>query len=229
MRTYTVCGDIFELRLQALQPAYDLIIGADTMKKWGVILNFDVGSVTIDKQEIHLRTHESLEEVNDQYSQFQAFVEPSSTRQATRRVTENLDAKYEKEDLHKVVQENCRHLSVAQRNKMLRLLLEFEELFDDTLGDWDTDSVNFELKEGAQPFHGRPIPIPKVHVKTLRNEVDRLAEIGVLVKQSSSRWAAPIFIIPKKDFTVCFISDFREVNKRIVRKQYPIPKVSTML
>jgi len=33
----------------------------------------------------------------------------------------------------------------------------------------------------------------------------------------------------KKDHTVCFLGDFREVNKRIARKPYPIPKISTVL
>jgi hypothetical protein len=39
----------------------------------------------------------------------------------------------------------------------------------------------------------------------------------------------PYFIIPKKDKTVCFLSDFWEVNKRLVRKLFPIPKISTVL
>jgi hypothetical protein len=39
----------------------------------------------------------------------------------------------------------------------------------------------------------------------------------------------PSFIIPKKDHTVRTISDFRELNKQIVRKPYPIPKISTTL
>jgi hypothetical protein len=39
----------------------------------------------------------------------------------------------------------------------------------------------------------------------------------------------PTFIIPKKDSTVHTISDFRELKKRIVRKPYPIPKISTKL
>jgi hypothetical protein len=36
-------------------------------------------------------------------------------------------------------------------------------------------------------------------------------------------------IIPKKDSTVHTISGFRELNKRIVRKPYPVPKISTIL
>jgi hypothetical protein len=35
--------------------------------------------------------------------------------------------------------------------------------------------------------------------------------------------------IPKKDQTVRFSSDFWEVNKRLVRKSFPIPKISTVL
>jgi hypothetical protein len=36
-------------------------------------------------------------------------------------------------------------------------------------------------------------------------------------------------MIPKKDKTVCFLSDFWEVNKRLVRKPFPILKISTVL
>jgi hypothetical protein len=51
----------------------------------------------------------------------------------------------------------------------------------------------------------------------------------VLEWQPSSRWALPTFIIPKKDSTVHTISDFRELNKHIVRKPYPISKISMIL
>ena len=46
----------------------------------------------------------------------------------------------------------------------------------------------------------------------------------VLKWQPDSEWALPTFIIPKKDNTVCVVSDLREVNKWIVRKTFLIPK-----
>jgi hypothetical protein len=39
----------------------------------------------------------------------------------------------------------------------------------------------------------------------------------------------PSLIIPKKNNTVCFLGNFGEVNKGLVRKPSPIPKISTVL
>jgi len=60
-------------------------------------------------------------------------------------------------------------------------------------------------------------------------EINRLVGIGVIKRQSSSQWASPTFIIPKKDMTVRTITDFRELNKQIVRRPYPILKIITTL
>eukprot|EP00804_Cyclotella_cryptica_P023912 CCRYP_010030-RA/>CCRYP_010030-RA protein AED:0.46 eAED:0.55 QI:0/0/0/1/0/0/3/0/182 len=116
-----------------------------------------------------------------------------------------------------------------EQTKLLELLQEFEELFSGKLGDWDCKPVSLQLKEGAQPYHGWPFPIPKKHVEITKREVQRLCDIGVLKWQDNSEWASPTFIIPKKDNTVWVVSNFREVNKRVVRKPFPIPKISTVL
>ena len=79
------------------------------------------------------------------------------------------------------------------------------------------------------PYHGRAFPVPKIHKKTLMKEIKRLVKLGVLEVQHESKWAAPSFIQPKKNGTICFLSAFREVNKRLVRKPWPIPKISTVL
>ena len=109
------------------------------------------------------------------------------------------------------------------------MLFGFEELFDGTLGDWNRPPVSIKLKEGAKPYHGRPYPIPQIHNATLLKEINRLVGIGVMKMQSLSEWASPTFIIPKKDMTVQTITDFRELNKQIVRRPFSIPKISTTL
>ncbi len=91
--------------------------------------------------------------------------EPKSTLEAIQQVVKILDAKYEKADLNAVVAENYIHLSVPDQEKLLKLLTEFEDLFDETLGGWDIEPVSLKLKEGAKPYHGRPFPTPKAHKK----------------------------------------------------------------
>ncbi len=71
--------------------------------------------------------------------------------------------------------------------------------------------------------------MPKIHKDTIMNKVERLYKLGVLERQPASEWALPSFIIPKKDQTVRFLSNFWEVNKSLVRKPFPIPKISTVL
>jgi hypothetical protein len=144
------------------------------------------------------------------------------------RIKKILDAKYSATDLEKVCSTQS-HLKLEKQQKLLALLTKFEDLFDGTLGKWNEEPVKLELKEDATPYHAQPFPIPRCHAETLKMEVDRLVEIGVLKKVNRSKWAAPSFIIPKKDGTVRFINDFRELNKRIKRKPFSILNIQDML
>ena len=56
-------------------------------------------------------------------------------------------------------------------------------------------------------------------------ELERLEKIGVLKRVQESKWGTPVFIIPKKEGTVCFLTEFRKVNRLIVRELYPILKI----
>ena len=53
---------------------------------------------------------------------------------------------------------------------------------------------------------------------------NRLCKLGLLKKNSDSTWAAPTFIIPKKNGTVQFISDFKYLNKCLVKNGHTPPK-----
>jgi hypothetical protein len=72
-------------------------------------------------------------------------MEPQSTQDATKCVTQILDAKYQKADLQSIVRDSCNHLSINQQKKLLQLLKKYESLFDGTLGDWKTKPVSFQL------------------------------------------------------------------------------------
>ena len=87
-----------------------------------------------------------------------------------------------------------------------------------------------ELNKDARPHHSKPYPVPKIHREQFKKELDSLVKLGVLKKDSNSQWAAPAFTIPKKDgVSLRFLTDFRQLNKRMIRKPYPLPKISEVL
>jgi hypothetical protein len=214
------------------KPQYDLILGTETMKELGIILNFKDKMITIDEIILPMRNINNLQGASILHAlkhNHSLAMEPQSTQDATQRAMRILHAIYHKADLQSVVRDNCKHLSADQQKKLLQLLKKNELLFDGTLGDWKTKPVSFQLKEGVSQYHSRAFPVPKIHKDTLIKEVERLCKLGVLERQPASEWALLSFIIPKKNKTVRFLKNIWEVNKRLVRKPFPIPKISTVL
>ena len=95
-RTVTISPDIFELPKMSPQPAFDLIIGIETMTKLGMVLNIDDKTITIDQQTLPMRTFESISNPKQLRSQLKAFTEPILMQEATNRAVTILDAKYKK-------------------------------------------------------------------------------------------------------------------------------------
>jgi len=126
---------------------------------------------------------------------------------AVHRVKRILEAKYDKADIEKTCEEQA-ELDKQQREQLAASLCKCEALFDGQLGRWHGQEVKLELQEGAKPYHAHACDTPRCHIQTLKAEVECLIKIGVLKKMNRSEWAAPTFIIPKKDGSVRFISDF---------------------
>jgi len=86
--------------------------------------------------------------------------------------------------------------------QLLTLLHKYQQLFNGMLGTWNGEPYNIALKPEAKPYHSRPFLIPKIHEAMLKVELDHLFKVGILKQVNGSEWAAPTFLIPKKDDTV---------------------------
>ena len=110
------------------------------MEAIGIILNFVNKVITIDSIVLPMQSINKLQTSNKRALGFNNSlaknVEPKSTELATWCIVEILDAKYEKANLPDIVQNNCAHLNPVEQNQLLELLMEFEDFFDGTLGDW---------------------------------------------------------------------------------------------
>ena len=85
------------------------------------------------------------------------------------------------------------------------------------------------MRPDEKPDNTRWYPVPRINKPTFKTELERLEKIRVLERVQESEWGTPVFIIPKKEGTVGFLTDFRKVNELIVRKPYPIPRIADTL
>ena len=126
------------------------------------------------------------------------FLEPAalhlSDHPANCHKKETLNAKCKKADLHGIADE-CAHLAWEECEVSFQLLTKCEELFDGTLGEWNSGTCNIELCPDVKPCHARSFPVPKTHKATSWQEMECPCELGTLEKIICSEWAAPAFVI----------------------------------
>lgn len=210
---------------------YDMIIGADLLRKIGMNLMFDTleiewcGNVipmqTLDRSDLvaaHIDIYLSHIEQEELGFDIDSYVaEPI------------LDAKYESWDADQIVNELCGHLEPAQKDDLKKLLIKHHKLFDGKLGLYTGDKMHIELEPGAQAVYRRPYPIPRVHLEAFKKELDHLVSLGVLSPVRDTAWGLPTFITPKKDGRIRWVSDMRALNKVIKRTQYTLPIITDVL
>lgn len=207
--------------------AYDVIFGRNFLQNIGIQLDFKQSTTTWLDLSVPMRPHgywHDTQRVRDVLT-----MDPASTNVSDSFVAAPIAAaKYEAANLEEVIASQ-HHLHTAQRNELYRIFLENKDLFSGKLGVYPHREFKLQLKPDAKPFHSKPYAVPRVHLDTFKAELDRLVDIGVLVPTGASTWAAGTFIIPKKDGTVRWVSDFRQLNKYIDRLQYPLPRVQEIV
>jgi hypothetical protein len=117
--------DVVEYRKDS-KPQYDLILGNETMKELGIVLDFKSKTITIDEITLPMRNINLLQgsstlralKLNNSLAK-----EPLSTLDDNKLVTHILDDKYAKADLQSIVKNNCKHLSANHQKKLLQLLV----------------------------------------------------------------------------------------------------------
>ena len=81
-----------------------------------------------------------------------------------------------------------------------------------------------------EPIWSIPYPVPKLKEEIFKNEVERLFLIWLFERANDLEWGSPFSAHPKHKWNqVRFISDFRNINKKLKHKPYPMPNINDML
>jgi len=196
---------------------YDIIVGRDWLNPNGFDFAFSEGVMRYSGETVAMRKPYQIPTFHDHNSDFfdshAAHIKPASY----------------KEHSLKDVLDGLSHLTVDQKDSLRKVLEGCTTLFNGKLKRYKKRKMHLELKPGAEPVHCRPFPIPHIHYKTFKDEIERLESEGVLSRVWDTEHAYPTFIIPKKDGTVRVISDFRKLNANIKRKIYPLPRIKDIL
>ena len=130
----------------------------------------------------------------------------------------------------KQVIEHQNHLNEEEKFKLKTVLDKHTVLFDGKLGCYPHEKFHINLLPNTKPCWQRPFPIPYRHERVYREEVDSMIDDGILRRrQTGSKWNSPSFCTPKKDLRVRIVTDFRELNKYVVRDQYPMPHIRDVM
>ncbi|BHF71089.1 hypothetical protein SprV_0401414300 [Sparganum proliferum] len=121
-------------------------------------------------------------------------------------------------------------VGAENRNRLRKLLLSFPGLFawsTDTIG--RTRKVQHVINTGdAKPIWQPPRRLPVRFRAEVDKIIDELLKANI-IQPSSSPWASPIALVPKKDGSLRLCIDYRRLNAVTVRDSFPLPRLDDTL
>jgi hypothetical protein len=126
---------------QTVKNRYHMIIGRDLLEQLPLDIKFSdqtlTQEVTIPMKMVDELDTQNINEIVEH------CYETGHINDVTRRTMQILDASYEKADLSDIISK-CTYLSKEERTALLKLLLQYEDLFDGTLGTCTTKWIDTE-------------------------------------------------------------------------------------
>jgi len=225
----------YEMQVDEMQQQkdtnYDMIIGSDLMYDLGISLDYYDKVIRIKNSKyedsIPMRKLGMLQCNKISQMIYDMHTESPVLQQEEERQSKILDCNYSKVDIQKLVSDLG--LSRDSKRKLTKSLAKFQKLFSGGLGKVELKKpIDIELEKGATPYYGGYYSVPHMLQKPLKKEVNRMVEADILKRlpfDKDTPWGAPSFCQPKKDQGIRFLTDFRQINKRIKRKPFPLPKI----
>lgn len=124
----------------------------------------------------------------------------------------------------------AKEVTEGEKEQLVTLLNRYSDIF--SLSEYDlgcTDLVEHEINTGnnkpvRQALRRQPISVEKA----IGDQLKVMLEQNI-IEPSQSAWASNVVAVKKKDGTLRFCVDLRQVNEKQVRDSYPLPRIDACL
>ena len=121
------------------------------------------------------------------------------------------------------------HLSPAQQQQLKTLFQEFSDIIsqgEDNLG--CTPLLQHTIETEGPPLRQ---PYRRQNPAVCREEMAQVQQMlsSGIIHPSNSPWASPVVMVKKKDCSLRFCVDFRQLNAATIKDAHPIPRINDLL
>ena len=120
-------------------------------------------------------------------------------------------------------------LSPLQQQQLNELFKEFQDVFNQG----NDDLGNTPLLEHGIETHGPPLrqPYRRQNPAVRREEMTQVQQMlsSNVIQPSNSPWAFPVVMVRKKDGSLRFCVDFRQLNAATIKDAHPLPRIDDLL
>ena len=140
------------------------------------------------------------------------------------------DVTSRKQKLAKLLAGEGAALKWQDKDKLLQFLLANHQAFAiDEADRGETDLIEMTIDTGdAQPKQVPPRRTPLAARQEIAMQLKKMQDQGV-IQPSCSPWASPVVLVRKKDGTMRFCIDYRQLNQATKPDVFPLPRISDLL
>jgi hypothetical protein len=119
---------------------------------------------------------------------------------------------------------------VAKGIEHLPVVREFTDVFSEELPGMSPErelEFTIDLKPGTESMARTPYWMSTSELQELRMQPKELLDLG-LIRTSVSLWGAPVIFIRKKDGLCRLCIDYHQLNKAMIKNQYPLSRIDDL-